>query len=768
MDIAGYKLTQKPIKISKSSCIYSALDGENEKSVLIKVFNKELSTNSDFRTHFRSTVRILRRQPLGNNARILDSKLLDNACILIMEYRDYASAKSKEEIGISTEETLEISRQLASSLSLLHKQKIVHGGVELSNISIEKNKEVVLGPVELQRTIPGGEPSKITVDKIEDIVYLAPEAKSGLTVATDFYALGVLMYELLVGKKPFDTKNIALLEKSKERGNYLPLEDKLRYLAPLFKKMLSPNPKMRVSNVYEFEFILSQCKELSARQNIGFDPEFGFIKGKTTTCQDSFTPKTNGVLRPMVIPMVIGFCMATALGILFNLFHFPSIFQKDNQTPEVTQSGERQNQAMTNHPTQSISSNKKYTEPDSLNTKMPTLTEEDKSGATLTEINNADTAGTNIDSTPKTNKKAEKEIEIRSLIAMAETQFNNNHLLSPPNDNAFETYQKIAALTPENDSRANEGLTKIADHFLDISKNYQDELKYKEAKEAIELGLKVKPEHKGLQALKKHLNDINLRDTPLAKAAPSPSIETNEKKQPRKAPVSDGKTGVSTTDNQQPPLPSHSNDSVAGAIQQPSGSNEPLKIDNNSNPNNTRTPPRSDNNPINSTLDTQTDPKNTWQNNIKEITKPANRQPQIIENRPIFSTPPVDTANDLTPTNKTAKIDEKIALVEKQLSPDTLSTSSLEIAASNYNSLKAGSHGDKRVSKLHEKILDSYLSLAKKKEKAHQLMDALNTADKGLALNSNHQGLLAIKNRIRKSLDRREKWEKVGPIIGTF
>jgi hypothetical protein len=58
--------------------------------------------------------------------------------------------------------------------------------------------------------------------------------------------------------------------------------------------------------------------------------------------------------------------------------------------------------------------------------------------------------------------------------------------------------------------------------------------------------------------------------------------------------------------------------------------------------------------------------------------------------------------------------------------------------------------------------------LAKTKEKSKQLSDALITANKGLELKNDHQELLAIRNRVQQSLNRIEKWDEAGPIIGTF
>ncbi len=877
MDIPGYKLLEESKEERKTSCTYNALNIQTGKMVLVRVFNKELSTNSIFRTHFRSVTRVLRSEPLGSNVRIIDSIIQDDACILIAEHRDYYSLNAKNNVELSSTETLEIGRQLASCLSLLHKQNIVHGGVQLSNISISENKEVVLGPAELQKTMPSENPLKLAVDKVEDIIYRAPEANAGLTASTDFYALGVLMYELFVGKKPFETESISLLEKSKEKGSYFPLNSKHRYLAPLFKKMLSPNPKMRVSNIYEFEFILSQCEELSARQDIGFDPEFGFIAGKEVADPSPLTQRKMGASRPILV----GLSIAGVLGLLYLFTN--NILKKDNTTPEVAQPIGGKVKQTSPKPTETPRSDEKQIEPNSLLANVDSLIKEDDFEAALKAINNASSTESANEDIVKIKSEIEDELKIRSLIATAETQFKNSNLLSPPNNNAFETYQTIIPLSLEDDNRAIKGLTKIADHFMDRSINLKEQQQYEKAKETIELGLKAKPDHRELLALKASLIDTApvTNDQPNALVSVEPKIATpkdnqSTKDQPRKIgalPLTNNQPDASIsaeteietpTENQSTESQPQETDTPPLTKNQPNALvwtepkiKTPTENQNTENqPQETDTPPLTKNQPnalvwaepeiktptenqntesqpheINtlekSTDDTKTDkqssplnsveieierqeqekkwqsqeeiiakvdstkpasdgkppleseknkeaaktksqsdPKQTWNNNIKEITRPKGQQPII--NDKLFIDNSEYSTNDTVKPYEATPDNLKIALVEKELFSSELSTSSLETATSQYKSLRADLHDNERISKLHEKILNSYVALAKTKEKSKQLSDALITANKGLELKNDHQELLAIRNRIQQSLNRIEKWDEAGPIIGTF
>jgi hypothetical protein len=652
----------------------------------------------------------------------------------------------------------------------------------------------------------------------------------------------------------------------------------------LFKKMLSPNPKMRVSNIYEFEFILSQCEELSARQDIGFDPEFGFIAGKEIADKK---PLTQGKTRASR-PILVGLSIATALGLLYFLSN--AILKRDTTAPEVAQSAPETRQPIEAkvkqappEPTETPQSDEKQIEPNSLLASVDSLLEENDFEAALKTINNASSSESESDDIVKIKFEIENELKIRSLIVTAETQFKNSNLLSPPNNNAFETYQTIIPLSLEDDSRAIKGLTKIADHFMDRSINLKEQQQYEEAKETIELGLKAKPDHRKLLALKASLIDTapvtndqpnalvsaeseiatpkdnqstedqpqetgalpltNKQPDALASAEPEittpkdnqrtenqpqetealpltnnqpdalvsaepkvetptknqntesqpqetdtlpltenqpnalvwaePEIETptenqNTESQPQEINTLEKSTDDIKTDKQSSPLNSVETEIEPQDQQKEGQSQEEIvaRVDNTNPASDDKPPLESENNKEATKTESQSDPKQTWNNNIKEITKPKRQQP-IINDKPFIDNSEYST-NDTAKPNEATPDNLKIALVEKELFSSKLSASSLETATSKYKSLSVDSHDNERISKLHEKILNSYVALAKAKEKSKQLPDALTTANKGLELENDHQELLAIRNRVQQSLNRIEKWDEAGPIIGTF
>ena len=259
MEIPGYKLGRE-VQAGQLFTTYNALDVEHSKTVTVKVFHETLSKDPEFQNHFREIAQRLVDQPLTNNVDYLDAIVTDNACAIVTNYSPRSTLQQEDFSDFSEEEVLTIGAQLVGSLSQLHNLGIVHGGVELSNISFLDSGDIVLETVAPQRTMPGNIASKLDSRNPQDAAGLAPEANSGLTISSDYFSLGVVLYEMLLGRKPFSTDTMAEMEQQKQPGQYLTLTDEFAHLGPLFDGLLSPDPRSRIASAEHFISIVSACR----------------------------------------------------------------------------------------------------------------------------------------------------------------------------------------------------------------------------------------------------------------------------------------------------------------------------------------------------------------------------------------------------------------------------------------------------------------------------------------------------------------------------
>lgn len=100
--------------------------------------------------------------------------------------------------------------------------------------------------------------------------------------------------------------------------------------------------------------------------------------------------------------------------------------------------------------------------------------------------------------------------QVEELLAVAEQQLLESKLLTPSNNNAYETYTAILAIIT-NEKRAISGLQQIADRYLTLATNSFDQGNFSRSKILIARGLKARPKHEQLIVLSKEINDFDLK-----------------------------------------------------------------------------------------------------------------------------------------------------------------------------------------------------------------------------------------------------------------
>ncbi|MGH9409457.1 MAG: protein kinase domain-containing protein [Vicinamibacterales bacterium] len=152
---------------------------------------------------FRNEVRIARRISHPNVCRVYDIGESDRHVFLSMEYVDGEDLASLlRRIGrFPRDKALEISRKICAGLAAAHDKGVLHRDLKPSNIMLDGRGEVRIMDFGLAGL----------AHEIEDVrsgtpVYMAPEQLAGkeVTVRSDIYALGLVLYELFTGKRAFE------------------------------------------------------------------------------------------------------------------------------------------------------------------------------------------------------------------------------------------------------------------------------------------------------------------------------------------------------------------------------------------------------------------------------------------------------------------------------------------------------------------------------------------------------------------------------------
>jgi len=189
-------------------------DGEFDQTVALKVLRRGLDTD-DLITRFRAERQILSSLEHPSISRILDGGALDDGRpYLVLEFVDGLPITTYcEDNSLSVRHKVELMIEVLRPLHHAHKHLVVHRDVKPSNILVSANGKVSLLDFGIAKlldpsAIPGASTMTRTGVSLLTPGYGSPEqhAGSAVTTASDIYQSGLVLYEMLTGKRPFETQ----------------------------------------------------------------------------------------------------------------------------------------------------------------------------------------------------------------------------------------------------------------------------------------------------------------------------------------------------------------------------------------------------------------------------------------------------------------------------------------------------------------------------------------------------------------------------------
>src|SRR5882724_4538940 len=201
--------------------VYRATDLTLGQSVALKFLPEEASKNQRLLERFHGEVRVARLVSHPNVCRVYDIGEVEGMPFISMEYiagEDLASLLMR--IGrLPADKAVETARKLCAGLAAAHDRGVIHRDLKPQNIMMNKRGEVVImdfGLAAIADQLSGPEARNGTP------AYMSPEQLKGteVTSRSDIYALGLLLYELFTGKRPYEGKSARQLIALQEAGQY--------------------------------------------------------------------------------------------------------------------------------------------------------------------------------------------------------------------------------------------------------------------------------------------------------------------------------------------------------------------------------------------------------------------------------------------------------------------------------------------------------------------------------------------------------------------
>ncbi|WP_067200621.1 Stk1 family PASTA domain-containing Ser/Thr kinase [Microbacterium sp. XT11] len=185
--------------------VYVATDLRLERRIALKVMHAHLSDDSNFQSRFIQEARAAARLADPHVVNVFDQGQDGELAYLVMEYLPGITLREllREQKRLTVSQTITIMDAVLAGLSAAHRAGIVHRDVKPENVLLAEDGRIKIGDFGLARATTAN--TATGQQLLGTIAYLAPElvTRGTADARSDIYALGIMLYEMLVGEQPY-------------------------------------------------------------------------------------------------------------------------------------------------------------------------------------------------------------------------------------------------------------------------------------------------------------------------------------------------------------------------------------------------------------------------------------------------------------------------------------------------------------------------------------------------------------------------------------
>lgn len=265
----------KPIGSGGMAEVYLAKDTLLDREVAIKMLRSQFNNDKALLEQFKREAKSAARLVHPNIINVYDVVVDSDKQFIVMEYVDGIDLKHyMERHKLTIVDALDLSIKIAEGLQHAHVHKIVHCDIKPLNILLDKNLNPKIADFGIAKMVSNQ--TLVYTDSIMGSVhYISPEQANGekVTCISDVYSLGVMLFEMLTGRVPFNGEtavSVAMMHTEKEVPRLAEFMDKVpEGMQEILDKALAKRPGNRYQSAAQFRRAL-----LNLRMQLGPDTSY--------------------------------------------------------------------------------------------------------------------------------------------------------------------------------------------------------------------------------------------------------------------------------------------------------------------------------------------------------------------------------------------------------------------------------------------------------------------------------------------------------------
>jgi serine/threonine protein kinase len=474
VNIPGYKV-ERLIAEGGMAAVYLAIQESLDRRVALKLLKKFDKPEQSKR--FINEGQIIASLNHRNVITIHDVGIIGGQHYISMEYLEEGDLEARIREGITPAAAISLIKTIGDCLDFVHRKGIVHRDIKPANILFCNDGTPILTDFGIAKQLE--QDTRLTRDgaAMGSPDYLSPEQAEckPLDGRTDIYGLGIVFYEMLTGRKPY------------QGGSYIEtvmahITDPIPSLPPhlgryqgLLERMIAKDPEERFPSAADMIVFINKMGRTTPVEEISEK-----VVGLVRRLRDS-TPAAPNMVKTIKITRDD---LATGTS---------ATMQK------VTANGFRT--LIDNLASRSRNTNQRWL----------------MAGLILVLVTGSVWIAGRA---PESLAAHSPESEVEQYLLKAKIAMDSDKLAAPAQDNAYLYYQEVIKLAPDHEG-ARQGLLEIANRYGDLAEQALDRFEYVNAKHYVREGLRVQPENPRLVALQQRTNAIKDVPTRLIKGVKS-------------------------------------------------------------------------------------------------------------------------------------------------------------------------------------------------------------------------------------------------------
>ena len=266
---------QEIIGVGGMSVVYKAYDNVDDRIVAVKILKDEFLTNDEFVRRFKNESKAIALLSHPNIVKVYDVSFGEKLQYIVMEYVDGITLKEyiQKQKSITWNDALFFTTQILRALQHAHDKGIVHRDIKPQNIILLSNGNIKVADFGIAR-FSRSETRTLTDTAIGSVHYISPEQAKGefTDERADIYSVGVVLYEMLAGKVPFEADSavsVALMQLQDDAERLTQINPDIpKGLEQICMHAMQKNPADRYQTATE---MLLDIEEVIKNPNTVFD-----------------------------------------------------------------------------------------------------------------------------------------------------------------------------------------------------------------------------------------------------------------------------------------------------------------------------------------------------------------------------------------------------------------------------------------------------------------------------------------------------------------